>query len=244
LQLLTAPAWRAANQTDTKAKVAEGKAARHLSAVLFQEPPRITRFLRLPHQCTARHHASPANIVSFKDSFRSCCFEQSWLGNGLMEQEATEITEGNRQFSLCQLSFQEERSMHPLFSRAAGMTHDVIGAAIEVHKTMGPGLLESIYEWCLTMELQLRGHQVQNQEQVVICYKQFVREEPLRFDMLIDGCLFVEVKAVDKVHPIHKAQLLSYMKLLDLPLGLIINFHVLKLTDGVSRLILPGANRE
>ena len=134
--------------------------------------------------------------------------------------------------------------MHPLFSQSAGMTHDVIGAAIEVHKDKGPGLLESIYEWCLTMELQLRGHHVQNQDRVVIRYKQFSREEPLRFDLLIDHCLFVEVKALEKVHPIHKAQLLSYMKLLDIPLGLIINFHALKLTEGVSRLILPGANQE
>lgn len=122
------------------------------------------------------------------------------------------------------------------------MTHDVIGAAIEVHKDKGPGLLESIYEWCLTMELQLRGRQVQNQDKVVIRYKQFQREEPLRFDLLIDNCLLVEAKAVEKVLPIHKAQLLSYMKLLDVPLGLIINFHSLKLTEGVSRLILPGAN--
>ena len=60
---------------------------------------------------------------------------------------------------------------------------------------------------------------------------------------LIDQCLFVEVKAVEKVHPIHKAQLLSYMKLLDIPLGLVINFHALKLTEGISRLILPGANQ-
>ena len=132
--------------------------------------------------------------------------------------------------------------MHPLFTQASGMTHDVIGAAIEVHKDKGPGLLESIYEWCLTMELQLRGRQVKNQDKVIIRYKHFQREDPLRFDLLIDNCLFVEVKAVDQILPIHKAQLLSYMKLLDIPLGLIINFHALKLTEGVSRLILPGAN--
>ncbi len=77
-----------------------------------------------------------------------------------------------------------------------------------------------------------------------IRYKQFRREEPLRFDLLIDECLLVEVKAAEKVLPINKAQLLSYMKLLEIPLGLIINFHSLKLTDGVSRLILPGANLE
>ncbi len=132
--------------------------------------------------------------------------------------------------------------MHPLFSQAAGMTHDVIGAAIEVHQDKGPGLLESIYEWCLTMELELRGHSIKNQDQVVVRYKQFQRKYPLRFDLLIDNCLLVEVKAVETVHPINKAQLLSYMKLLDIPLGLIINFNVPKLTDGVSRLILPGSN--
>ena len=132
--------------------------------------------------------------------------------------------------------------MHWLFSRASGMTHDVIGTAIEVHKDKGPGLLESIYEWCLTKELELRDHAIANQQQVTVQYKQFQREYPLRFDLLVDQCLFVEVKASDSVHPIHKAQLLSYMKLMDIPLGLIINFNVLKLTEGVSRLILPGAN--
>ena len=132
--------------------------------------------------------------------------------------------------------------MHPLFAQASGITQDVIGAAVEVHRDKGPGLLESIYEWCLTMELELRSHRVQRQKNVVIRYKQFSREEPLRFDLLIDGCLLVEVKAVEKVQPIHKSQLLSYMKLLEIPLGLIMNFNNLKLTDGVSRLILPGAN--
>ncbi|TWU30353.1 GxxExxY protein [Bythopirellula polymerisocia] len=109
--------------------------------------------------------------------------------------------------------------MHPLFSQASETTHDVIGAAIEVHKDKGPGLLESIYEWCLTRELELRGHLVQSQDKVIIRYKHFEREDPLKFDLLIDKCLFVEVKAVETVHPIHKAQLLSYMKLLDIPLG-------------------------
>jgi GxxExxY protein len=88
----------------------------------------------------------------------------------------------------------------------------------------------------------LRGHHVKNQENVIIRYKQFHREEALKCDLLIDDCLLVEVKAVEKVHHIHKAQLLSYMKLLDIPLGLVINFHEIKLADGVSRLILPGAN--
>ena len=101
--------------------------------------------------------------------------------------------------------------MHPLFDQASGITHDVIGAAIEVHRDKGPGLLESIYEWCLTKERELRGHEVQRQSKVVVRYKHFKREEPLRFDLLVDKSLFVEVKAVEQVHPINKAQLLSYM---------------------------------
>jgi GxxExxY protein len=134
--------------------------------------------------------------------------------------------------------------MHALFAQASALTHDVIGAAIEVHKDKGRGLLESVYEWCLAMELELRGHQVVNQDEVVVRYKQFQRPYPLRFDLLVDRCLFVEVKAAADIHPINKVQLLSYMKLLDIPLGLIINFNELKLTDGVSRLIIPGANLE
>jgi GxxExxY protein len=132
--------------------------------------------------------------------------------------------------------------MHPLFEQAAGITHDVIGAAIEVHRDKGPGLLESIYQWCLSKELEHRGYDVQTQKCVVIRYKNFTREEPLKFDMLVNSCVLVETKAVDTVHPIHKAQLLSYMKLLDIPLGLLINFNVEKRTEGVSRLILPTAN--
>jgi GxxExxY protein len=132
--------------------------------------------------------------------------------------------------------------MHPLYLQAAGLTQGVIGAAIEVHRDKGPGLLESIYQWCLTIELELRGFRVEQQQKVLITYKGHQREEPLRYDVLVNGCLFVEVKAVEHVLPIHKAQLLSYMKLLNAPLGLLINFHVPKLTDGVSRLILPGVN--
>ena len=86
------------------------------------------------------------------------------------------------------------------------------------------------------MELELRGHVIQDQESVVIRYKQFQRKMPLRFDLLIDHCLLVEGKAVEKVLPIHKAQLLSYMKLLNIPLGSIINFKVLKLTDEIELL--------
>ncbi len=133
--------------------------------------------------------------------------------------------------------------MHPLFERASRLTEGIIGAAIEVHRDKGPGLVESIYEWCLIKELGLRGLNCMSQKTVKIEYKGFVRDEPLRFDVLVEGCVLVEVKAAEKVVPIHKAQILSYMKLLDVPIGLIINFHEMKLTNGVHRLILPGAGK-
>jgi len=130
-----------------------------------------------------------------------------------------------------------------LFEKASGLTETIIAAAIEVHRDKGPGLIESIYEWCLAKEFELRGLSSVSQKIVVIKYKGFTREEPLRFDMLVEGCVLVEAKAVEKILPIHKAQLLSYMKLLDVPIGLLINFHEMKVTDGISRLILPGAGQ-
>ncbi len=133
--------------------------------------------------------------------------------------------------------------MHPLFEKASGLTETIIGAAIEVHRDKGPGLIESIYEWCLQKELELRGLACASQKMVTVEYKGFTRDEPLRFDVLVEDCVLVKVKAVQKVLPIHKAQLLSYIKLLNVPVGLVVNFHELKVTDGVHRLILPGANR-
>ena len=132
--------------------------------------------------------------------------------------------------------------MHLLFEKADRLSGEVIGAAIEVHRIMGPGLLESIYERCMLCELELRGIPVLNQEEVVIDYKGTEFKETLKFDLLVDGCLLVELKAVREVLPIHKAQLLSYMKLQKIPIGLLFNFHEIKLVDGISRLILPGAN--
>lgn len=133
--------------------------------------------------------------------------------------------------------------MHPLFARANRLTADIIAAAIEVHRDKGPGLIESIYEWCLMRELELRQIPATQQQSVAISYKGFIRDESLRFDLLVMDCVLVEAKALEKVHPIHKAQLLSYMRLLNVPIGLLINFHESKLTDGVARLILPGANQ-
>jgi len=133
--------------------------------------------------------------------------------------------------------------MHPLYGKASTLTETIIAAAIEVHRDKGPGLIESIYEWCLLKELALRGLQCVSQKSIPISYKSFTRSEPLRFDVLVEGCVLVEAKAVESLLPIHKAQLLRYLKLLNIPVGLLINFHNSKVTDGVSRLMLPGANR-
>lgn len=133
--------------------------------------------------------------------------------------------------------------MHPLFTRADELSQIAITASIDVHRDKGPGLVESIYEWCLLKELELRNLRSVNQKIVRISYKGFIREEPLRFDLLVEDCLLLEIKAVENVQPVHKAQLLSYMKLLNVPIGLLVNFNHTRLTDGLSRLILPGSNQ-
>jgi GxxExxY protein len=133
--------------------------------------------------------------------------------------------------------------MHPLFKKADEVSREVIGAAIEVHRLKGPGLLETIYEKCLMRELSLRALAAVHQRAVKIDYKGFEFEETLRLDVLVEECLLVELKSVQEIQPIHKAQLLSYMKLLDIPVGLLINFHEVRLVNGIHRLILHGASR-
>jgi len=133
--------------------------------------------------------------------------------------------------------------MHALYQKADKISHDVIGAAIEVHRHMGSGLIESIYERCMLRELDLSSIPSTTQQSVRIEYKGLVFDEPLRFDILVDDCLLLELKAVEALHPFSKAQLFSYMKLLDIPVGLLINFHEPVLKKGISRMILPGANQ-
>ena len=133
--------------------------------------------------------------------------------------------------------------MHPKYQRANELSREVIGAAIEVHRDKGPGLLESIYEKCLMRELQLRKIESCKQVPVEIEYKGLVFDDELKLDVVVENCLIIELKVVTEILPIHKAQLLSYMKLLDMPLGLLINFHELKLVDGISRMILPMADQ-
>jgi GxxExxY protein len=122
--------------------------------------------------------------------------------------------------------------------RANAWSHLAIGAAIEVHRIEGPGLIESIYSKCFQCECDLRLIPVQRELLVPVEYKGYVFEEPLRLDFLVDDVLILEFKVVEEVLPIHKAQLLTYMRLLKKPLGLLINFHELVLKNGITRLTL------
>jgi GxxExxY protein len=133
--------------------------------------------------------------------------------------------------------------VHPLWKKADGLSQIVIGAAIEVHRLKGAGLIESICERCLLRELELRSIPATTQKVVRVEYKGLVFDEPLRFDILVSDCLLLELKAVEVLHPSAKAQLFSYVKLLDVPVGLLINFYEQVLKNGISRMILPGANR-
>lgn len=118
------------------------------------------------------------------------------------------------------------------------LTHDIIGAGIEVHRLLGPGLLESTYERCLARELTLREHAVDRQVALPLHYKGVDIDEGYRIDLIVDRTVIVEVKAVESLHPVVSAQVLTYMKLTGLPRGLICNFHVPLFKDGIRRLVL------
>lgn len=111
----------------------------------------------------------------------------------------------------------------------------IIGAAIEVHKQLGPGLLESSYEKCLAFELIQQGMKIETQVDVPVFYKGIRLEVGYRLDLLVEDKVIIEAKTVLELAPIHKAQLLTYLKLTGIKLGLLINFNSIKLIDGVKR---------
>ncbi len=117
------------------------------------------------------------------------------------------------------------------------ITEQVIGAAIEVHRTIGPGLLESAYEACLVFELRERGFKVEQQKPLPVVYKNVKLDCGYRLDLVIEDRVIVEVKAVEKLTSVHEAQLLSYLRLYGCRVGLLINFHVSMLKNGVRRIV-------
>lgn len=118
------------------------------------------------------------------------------------------------------------------------LTRRVIGAAIEVHRVMGPGLLEPIYQKCMQNELARQGIPCREQWPVPLVYKGDDLDAELKMDFYFPGELVVELKAVEKIHPVHEAQLLTYMKLAHVHVGLLINFNVPLLKEGIKRMVL------
>jgi GxxExxY protein len=117
------------------------------------------------------------------------------------------------------------------------LTEVIIGAAINVHKELGPGLLESAYEACLVNDLQERGLKVEQQKPIPLIYKNVKLDCGYRLDLLVEDRIIVEIKTVEAIAPVHKAQILSYLHLTGLRTGLLINFHVALLKDGIKRYI-------
>lgn len=117
------------------------------------------------------------------------------------------------------------------------LTYSIIGAAIEVHRHLGPGLLESTYQACLRYELSQMGLAVQEELALPVIYKGIKLDIGYRIDLLVENTVIIELKALDMLTNVHKAQTLTYLRLSDKKLGLLINFNVMRLTDGIRRIV-------
>ena len=120
------------------------------------------------------------------------------------------------------------------------LTERAIGCAIEVHRTLGPGLLESVYRDCMIIEMRGEHLRVESQRCVPLEYKGHRISGDLKLDLLVESCLVVELKAVERIHPIHLAQVITYLKLTGCPAGLLMNFNSTALRAGLRRLDHPG----
>jgi GxxExxY protein len=121
--------------------------------------------------------------------------------------------------------------------RENDISYDIRGAVFKVYNTLGPGLLESIYEHALTYELKSMGHEVKNQVGISVNYKECPLELGFRLDILVDDCVIIEVKSVDQLADIHHKQLLSYLKLSDRKLGLLVNFNTMEIDKSIVRIV-------
>ena len=117
------------------------------------------------------------------------------------------------------------------------LSYEIMGCAIEVHKELGPGLLKSIYEKCLTYELRNKGYKVGNQVTVPIIYKEISLVSNVRLDLLVNDTIVVEIKSVEHLLPVHQAQLLTYMRLLEKPQGILLNFNSYNITKSSIPLV-------
>src|SRR5688572_22196152 len=130
-------------------------------------------------------------------------------------------------------------ALHSL-TRINNLTYKIIGGAIEVHRRLGPGLFESVYHQCMEWELADRGLKFVTRELLPLTYKERQIDDAFQVDLFVENLIVVELKAVKELAPIHEAQLLTYLKLTNAPVGLLINFNVPLLTDGIKRLVNPN----
>lgn len=115
------------------------------------------------------------------------------------------------------------------------LSYSIVGAAIEVHQEMGPGLLESVYEHCLAEELRQKGIKVQRQVPLPVYYKGAKLDKKFVIDLLVENEIIIELKCVEELHPVHEVQVVTYMKLADKKLGFLMNYNVVKMVDGIKR---------
>jgi GxxExxY protein len=130
------------------------------------------------------------------------------------------------------------KQIDPISKRVNATGTAILDAAFSIHKSLGPGLLESVYETCLIYELREKGYLIESQVNVPVFYKNIRIETGLRLDIIVDNSIIIEVKAIDKLAPIHEAQILTYLKLTGHRLGYLINFNTHHLKDGIKRLVL------
>ncbi len=129
------------------------------------------------------------------------------------------------------------KQYNPISSHIEAVAKSIIDAAYQVHTTLGPGLLESVYESCMVHELNLRKVDVKSQLVLPVFYKGIEIESGYRIDMLVDGCVIVEIKSTEGINPVYRSQLLTYLKLTNIRLGLLLNFNVAHMRDGIKRII-------
>lgn len=125
----------------------------------------------------------------------------------------------------------------PIPKRVDDLSAEVVDAAFQVHRTLGPGLLESVYQNCICHELSIRKIPFQTEVELPVIYKDVRLESGFRLDILVDDCLILELKSVENVLPLHEAQLLTYLKLTEKRLGILLNFNVVLMKDGIKRVV-------
>ena len=132
---------------------------------------------------------------------------------------------------------EEKSRINPIPSHTEEIVKAVLDSAFQVHTTLGPGLLESVYEACMIHELNLRGIQAKSQVTLPVIYKGMKVDSGFRLDLLVDDCVIIEIKSAESISAIYSAQLLTYLRLTGIRLGLLLNFNVIHLRDGIKRII-------